>query len=196
MIAIKPKRARGRRKPLTPEQQGMAERYVSLARSLAKPFKRRWPREWEELDSSAMFALVEAVESFDPSRGVPFATFARIRIVGALRDVCRRAVNANQGRDVAPCADMLAAEQIGRVLVRPAPSPGQEREADESFDRWMRRLPQRHADACRCVYARGLNQAETSRELQLSQTRISTILRESWAMLSGTFGRDSLKGTA
>jgi RNA polymerase sigma factor (sigma-70 family) len=196
MVAIKPKRARRHRKPLTPEQQGLAERYVPLARSLAKPYKRHWPSEWDELDSAAMFALVEAVESFDPSRGVPFATFARIRIVGELRDVHRRATNANQGRGVIPYVDMREAEQIGRVLVRPPSPPDQEREADESFDRWMRRLPKRHAEACRCVYARGLNQVETSRELQLSQTRISTILRESMAMLSGTFGRDNPKGTA
>jgi RNA polymerase sigma factor (sigma-70 family) len=179
MVAIKPKRARRHRKPLTPEQQGLAERYVPLARSLAKPYKRHWPSEWDELDSAAMFALVEAVESFDPSRGVH-----------------RRATNANQGRGVIPYVDMREAEQIGRVLVRPPSPPDQEREADESFDRWMRRLPKRHAEACRCVYARGLNQVETSRELQLSQTRISTILRESMAMLSGTFGRDNPKGTA
>jgi hypothetical protein len=118
MVATKAKRARGRRKPLTPEQQGMAERYISLARSLAKPYKRRWPSEWEELDSAALFALVEAVEAFDPSRGVPFGTFARIRILGALRDVCRGTTRANHGQ-VTSCGDMLASGMRGERLFRP-----------------------------------------------------------------------------
>ena len=43
----------------------------------------------DELTSAAMMALVVSAQGFDPSRGVPFARFAAIRIRGALVDELR-----------------------------------------------------------------------------------------------------------
>ncbi len=43
----------------------------------------------DELTSAAMMALVVSAQSFDASRGVPFARFAAIRIRGALMDELR-----------------------------------------------------------------------------------------------------------
>ena len=43
----------------------------------------------EELRSAAMLALVVSAQNYDPSRGVPFAHFAAIRIHGALKDELR-----------------------------------------------------------------------------------------------------------
>jgi RNA polymerase sigma factor FliA len=43
----------------------------------------------DELSSAAMMALVVSAQGFDPSRGVPFARFAAIRIRGALMDELR-----------------------------------------------------------------------------------------------------------
>ncbi len=81
--------ARRRRAPLTAEQQDLAVRYLPLARSLARPFKMSWPGSRDEFESAANLALIEAAGSFDPGRNVKFATFARHRIWGALRDVQR-----------------------------------------------------------------------------------------------------------
>ena len=82
------------RTPLTEAQKRLALRYIPMAKALAKPLKRSWPMERDELDSAAMLALVQAAKSFDPSRNVKFATFARYRIWGAPRDVQRGLIAA------------------------------------------------------------------------------------------------------
>lgn len=84
--AVVPRSGKGRpkggsrRSRLTVEQQELAKSYLPMARSLAKPLKKAWPAEKEEFESAALLALVEAAQSFDPSRNVKFATFARYRI--------------------------------------------------------------------------------------------------------------------
>lgn len=51
----------------------------------------------DELTSAGMFALVTSAQGFDPSRGVPFARFATIRIRGALTDELRSMDWASRG---------------------------------------------------------------------------------------------------
>jgi hypothetical protein len=82
----------GERAPLTPAQQALARKYIPLARKLARPLAAWWPNDGDEYRSAALLALVEAAQSFDPSRNVKFATFARFRIWGALRDTQRRLI--------------------------------------------------------------------------------------------------------
>ena len=77
------------RTPLTQEQQGLARSYIPFAKKIAAPLRDCWPSNAEEFDSAAVTALVQAAQSFDPSRGVKFATFARYRIWGALKDMQR-----------------------------------------------------------------------------------------------------------
>lgn len=48
------------------------------------------PDERENLKSAGVLGLVEAAHSFDPSRGVPFRTFAFTRIRGAIYDELRK----------------------------------------------------------------------------------------------------------
>lgn len=43
----------------------------------------------DDLESAAMFGLYQAARAYDPTRGVPFAAFARQRIRGALLDELR-----------------------------------------------------------------------------------------------------------
>src|SRR5690349_5323240 len=74
---------RSPRAPMTAEQQRLALKFLPMAKSLAKPLKASWPLAREEFESAALEALVEAAQSFDPSRNVQFATFARYRIWGA-----------------------------------------------------------------------------------------------------------------
>ena len=43
----------------------------------------------DDFDAAARLALVEAAQAFNPRRGVKFPTFARFRILGAIRDLER-----------------------------------------------------------------------------------------------------------
>lgn len=65
--------------------------HYPLARSVAMRAARRLPRgvDVDELVSVAVMGLIEAVQRYDASRGVPFRAYARHRILGAIMDSLR-----------------------------------------------------------------------------------------------------------
>lgn len=72
-----------------------------------------------DLASAGALALVRAARSFDPSKGVPFARYASLRIRGALLDELRSMDWAprsarRRAREVSAVADTLAGE-LGRT---------------------------------------------------------------------------------
>ncbi len=52
--------------------------------------------EVDDLRSEGIFGLYEAIDSFDESRGVPFGSFAKFRIQGAVRDHLRKIDNVKR----------------------------------------------------------------------------------------------------
>ncbi len=191
--------SRGGRKPLTRAQQDLALKYLPLARSLAKPYKLSWPSSRDDFESAACLALVEAAEAFEPERNVKFATFARHRIWGALRDVQRGMVALGWRCDAkhAPHVGGMPRdpERHGRVLGLEHDNPvGSEMEAGETVEALLRRLPARHASACRQIYLNGKSQHEAARDLGCSQSRLSYIHREAMAILDGTWDAQVLGG--
>jgi RNA polymerase sigma factor for flagellar operon FliA len=62
-----------------------------LARTLADE------AELDDLVSAGNFGLLQAVESFDPDRGLAFSTFATLRVRGAMLDELRRADRVSRG---------------------------------------------------------------------------------------------------
>jgi RNA polymerase sigma factor (sigma-70 family) len=184
---------RGRR-PLTPDQQALAARYLPLARSLARPLKAAWPDSRDEFESVACLALVQAAESFDPARGFAFATFARYRIAGALRDALRHRVpyGWRDEAEHAPARFSLFphAEESGRVLVAEPDLPiGSELEAIEAGEGWLRKLPPKHAAALRRIYLHGETHAQAAAVLGLSASRIAFMHREALDLLRESAGR-------
>jgi RNA polymerase sigma factor for flagellar operon FliA len=173
---------------MTPEQQGLALRFIPMAKSLARPLKHAWPLEAEEFESAALLALVEAAQSFDPTRGVKFATFARYRIWGALRDVQREMVTRGWRGDVAnmPTVTGLTpdAEERGTVLgATPEPPADREVEAVDWVTGVLRHLPGKHREACRLMYLEGLTQGEVAERMGYSKSRVSYLHSEAMDML-------------
>ncbi len=72
-------------------EQLIADHYA-LVKSVARSMATRYPRhvELDELVSTGVLGLIDAVDRYDPARGVPFAAFAMIRIRGAIIDGIRR----------------------------------------------------------------------------------------------------------
>lgn len=183
----------GERSPLNTEQQKLAEQYIPLADSLAKPLKRNWPINEEEFHSTALLALVEAAQSFDPSRNVKFPTFARYRICGALRDFQRALITAGWGGDVknAPTVTSLSndSEEKGRVYgAEPDAAVGTELEAIDYVESWLRKLPRQHSVACREIYLNDRSQAETADLMDCSKSRLSYLHTQSLGMLNEAIG--------
>jgi RNA polymerase sigma factor for flagellar operon FliA len=70
----------------------LIERYMPLARGLAR--RRRLVdtplADEDDLASAAFLGLIDAVDRFEPGRGVPFEAYASLRIRGAIIDELRR----------------------------------------------------------------------------------------------------------
>lgn len=172
-------------KRLTEAQRRLAEDYIPLARSLARPLKLRFPRSYQELDSASLMALVEAARDFDPARGVSFATFARLRIRGALADV-GRSMRLRGIDGPAPLVVALTpySEHHGSVLVASEPPPvGSGLEDLESFERRIRPLPARHREVIRLYYLRGMKLSEVGQALGLSTARVCVMRQEALRLL-------------
>lgn len=181
-------RTGSRRSPMTAEQQGLATRYMPMARSMARPLKRSWPNESEEFESAALLALVEAAQSFDPARNVKFATFARYRIWGALRDVQRGLITPGWRSDMenAPTISSLNfdSEEHGRVVnSEPDRRVGEEFEAVDYVEGWLRKLPVKHAAVCRHIYLNDRTQGEAAGRIGCSKSRLSYLHKEALDIL-------------
>ena len=180
---------RVKRPPMSVERQNLAVRYLPMARSMAKMLKISWPNEVDEFDSAACMALVEAAQTYDPSRNVKFSTFARFRICGALRDVQRALIVAGWRGDMenAPMIRSLTAEceEHGRVVLGEADPPvGEELEAIETVENWLKKLPAQHEAACRHIYLHGKTQGEAAEALGCSRSRLSYIHKEAIDLLN------------
>jgi RNA polymerase sigma factor (sigma-70 family) len=172
------------RPPLTAAQSDLAERYVPLAKSLAKHLKYAFPDFADDIESAALFGLVEAAQSFEAPRGVKFATFARYRIIGALRDALRELVTAGFRDDVvgAPSVGSLwpGDEENGRVLLSAPVRPvGQAFDSTDFVEWCLDQLPERHRAACREIYLGGKTQGEAAAALGCSKSRLSYLHKES-----------------
>ena len=66
------------------DRDAVIERFLPLARSLARRY-RRGAEPLEDLEQVASLALLRAVEGFDPARDVAFSSYAVPTITGALK---------------------------------------------------------------------------------------------------------------
>jgi RNA polymerase sigma factor (sigma-70 family) len=185
------------RLPLTEEQQGLATRYLPLARSLAKRMENAWPGAKDEFESAAFLALVQAAQSFDAAHKISFATFARHRIWGALRDLRRdlwsRGCRGNVADSRIPRFSRLGkdAEVHGMIIGGEPDEPvGTELENLDTVEHWIRQLPRPHALAFRHIYLDGKTQEETARLVGCSKSYLSRLHRQAMTWISQTYEFD------
>ena len=77
--------------PATDHRQALILEYYPLVRTIAARMSRRLPPsvDGEELVNVGVLGLIDAIDRFDESRGVPFKSYAEIRIQGAMFDSLR-----------------------------------------------------------------------------------------------------------
>jgi RNA polymerase sigma factor (sigma-70 family) len=178
----------GIRNGLNEDQRGLAARYLPMAQSLANAFEARQQIERDDLQSTAYMALVQAARTFDPYRKVNFATYARHRIRGALRDYMRYLLSEGWRGEMTrrPSFQSLfrKAEEHGRVLGITSDEPtGTQIESMDVVEAWLRRLPEPHGLACRLIYLGGKKQDEVARLLGFSSSHVSRMHAEAVSLL-------------
>lgn len=78
----------------------LIERYLPLARSLSRRVTIATAvADGDDLSSAAFLGLIDAVDRFEPGRGVPFEAYARVRIRGAIIDELRRTGERSRNAD-------------------------------------------------------------------------------------------------
>jgi RNA polymerase sigma factor for flagellar operon FliA len=115
----------------SPERQRFLESHVDLVRYLAVRIAARLPAsvELDDLTHDGIVGLLDAVDKYDPSRGVRFRTYAEARVRGAILDGLRqrdwrsRSVRRHQ-RELAETIERLSSihgraateEEIARAM--------------------------------------------------------------------------------
>ncbi|MHB1558675.1 MAG: sigma-70 family RNA polymerase sigma factor [Isosphaeraceae bacterium] len=153
--------------------------HMPLAGRMARDFH-SGTMDREELEAEALAALVESATAFDPSRGVPFRCFARLRIQGALRTYRQFVFHASWrgAAEERPVFQRLSFtdDLHGRVLGREPEAPlGHELECREALESAIRLLPRSHSVACRMIYLEGRSREETAAALGVSRGYLSRI---------------------
>lgn len=101
----------------------LVEEYLPLSRAVTRKFQGQGV-ELEDLQQVAALALVQAIERYEPSRGLKFSTFALPTIAGTVRNHLRdRGSTIRMGRSVRTQLSAMrqATEELERTLRR-APS--------------------------------------------------------------------------
>ena len=90
---------RTRRARRDAERDALLDEHLNLVYHVARRMTRSGGGEveFEELVSAGTMGLIEAIEKFDPSRGLAFSTFAVPRIRGAILDELRRLDTVSRG---------------------------------------------------------------------------------------------------
>ncbi|MGC8639114.1 MAG: sigma-70 family RNA polymerase sigma factor [Isosphaeraceae bacterium] len=171
----------------------MAVRYLPLAETMARQVAESVPQASDDLQSAAYMALVEAARSFDPSRGIDFAAYARHHIQGALRDVRREAIQyaacslLGSLRD----AELVHQNKSGSWIssATPAPPVGSELENLEMVREWIRKLPRLQSLAFRHIYLEGKTQEEAAALIGCSAPTLSRLHKDAIATIQYTWGK-------
>jgi len=148
----------------------------------------------DDIRAAALEGLVRAARDFDPSRGVPFASYAGRRIEGACLDWSRGQDHLSRHfRDLAKAAGAedlgppVSLEQIPNwqgCFKAEDPLPDDlaaGRRAVAAIERAALALPLRMREVLRFYYTDGLTQKQIGRRFGLTEPRICQLLREATA---------------
>lgn len=104
-------------------------RHLSLVRSIASRVIARLPRSFDldDLVGAGVLGLLDAAKQFDPSKGVPFARYAEIRIRGAILDELRAG-------DQTPRSSRRQAGEVAEIVHDLSTSLGRTPSPDEVAD--------------------------------------------------------------
>ena len=131
----------------------------------------------EDLESAGVIGLIDAVDRYQPERGVPFEAYAALRVRGAVLDELRAATGGRPSETVAKVSleELLEA---GDHTLPATDDVGAQRAAEDLAARVesaLRYLPEREREVIARYYGQSLTLRETGRTMGVSEARASQL---------------------
>lgn len=172
---------------------------------LAFYFAKRWYGQFEvdEVNSLAFLGLTKAAKTFDPDKGIKFATYAARVINNEIRMAWRKDQNVKANRNgkmLGSFQDIITNDFEGNELSLEDVIPSDveledsvvnevyKRELEREVFEALERLNEKQRGALYLYYIEGLNQRETSERMGISQSYVSRLLKQGRSRLRRMFG--------
>lgn len=136
-----------------------------------------------DLISEGTLGLIEAVDAFDPERGVTFKTFAYLRIKGKMLDYLRRRSWRVRREELAEL------EQFNRAFPVTTHSAEKALDAIALAQSLLRHLTAGERRIIELLYFKGLTQEEVARKLQCSRPNVSILRKRALRRLRSLLAR-------
>jgi len=182
-------------------RHALIERYLPLCRRIARATKvlPTAARGSDDLEAAGVVGLIQAVDRFDPSRGIPFEGYAVLRVRGAILDEVRRLDELTRdARRVADEDERRGALSLEFLQERgEMGDPAEVAEVDvraahdglrDDVERALAAIPVRERAILACYYSDGLTLATIGRRLGISEARVSQLHTRAIAQLRSVLG--------
>ena len=127
----------------------------------------------EDLESAGLVGLIDAIDRYQPDRGVPFEAYAALRVRGAVLDELRAATGGRRNETLgAVSLDELLED--GDHRLPSVDETGPQRAVEELAARVesaLRYLPQRQREVIARYYGQALTLRETGKTMGISEAR-------------------------
>lgn len=136
---------------------------MPMAEGMARSRSRSLPANatFDEVRSAAYYGLSDAAHRYDPSRGVPFPAYARIRIAGEICEFFRSLSYSNsEPEDIAFCESSCALE------------------TEDFFEFACSELGEREGKLLRMYYLEERSLKEVGEALGVTESRASQMLKD------------------
>lgn len=136
---------------------------MPLAESIARSRSRSLPANvtFDEVRSAAFYGLSDAASRYDPDRGVPFSSYAKIRISGEISEFFRGVSYGHQEPEDMACDD------ADRSV-----------DTEDFFDFVCSELGEKDGKLVRMYYLDGRSLKEAGEARGVSESRASQILKD------------------
>jgi RNA polymerase sigma factor FliA len=158
----------------------LIERNMPLASSLARRIRLvdHPLADSDDLASAAVLGLIDAVDRFEPGRGVPFAAYASLRIRGSIVDELRRLDERGRGASAetprAMSLDGLVEDEWQAFLATADDALDEQFESEDLRTRVegaLEHLPPRQREVLARYYADSLTLREAGARMGISEAR-------------------------
>ncbi len=171
------------------------EQNIGLLAKVTQTIMPRLPRQVDcrDLEQAGVFGLHAAVGGFNPHRGIRFATYACLRIRGAILDYLRELdwvprLERRRATEFRTMSSLSAVgkfeqEHIDSITDETADAGIKDSDNDDAFDHRIRPLPETHRKIMHLYYRVQITMREIGERLNLSESRISQIHDEALRIL-------------